>query len=617
MIKLKYYLFSFALISAQLCMCQRQANIWHFGYWAGLDFNSGSPQALAGGMTATDEGCASISDENGNLLFYTDGVSLWDKNHQLMPNGAGLLGNVSATQSSIIIPKPGSNDIYFIFTLDEEAGPDGLNYSEVDMNLNGGLGDITSNKNTSLHSPTTEKITATFHKNDKDIWVVTHLYNSSDFYAYLVTQNGVNTTPVISNSGSMLNIGGLAFDAIGQMKISPNGEMIAMSNMALDEVQLFDFSNSTGTVSNSITFSNYFWAYGLEFSRTNNYLYFNHLKTGGSSVVTEIFQLDLNASNISQSAINIGSLPGIQQQAMQLAPDGKIYIAMENTSFLSLIENPDAQGLASNFNLNGFNLNGMDCGMGLPAYIQSYFNMPSIECDTVCYLDTSHIECIDPSISQISWDFGDPGSGVNNSGSGFNVKHLFSGQGSYEITMEGIKNGSPIYDTLQISLLPEPQININDSIYFCEPETITLDAFLEGATYLWSDQSTGSSIDVNASGTYSIVLTDSNNCSSLKDIELLPDNCPDKVVYLPTSFSPNNDGQNDVLYVRGTGISTLELLIYDRYGKLVFNSNSLNNGWDGTLNNKSLNSAVFMVILDVTFIDGEQKTLKGNITLMR
>jgi gliding motility-associated-like protein len=614
---LKYYLFSFILLFAQLCISQKQANIWHFGYWAGLDFNSGSPQSLTGGMTATIEGCASISDDNGNLLFYTDGTNVWDATHTLMSNGTGLLGHESSTQSSIIIPKPGSNDIYFIFTLDEEAGPDGLNYSEVDMSLNGGLGDITSNKNTPLHSPTTEKITATFHKNNKDVWVVTHIYNTSDFYAYLVTQNGVNTTPVISNAGSMLNIGGLAFDAIGQMKVSPNGKKIAMANMALDEVQIFDFSNSTGTLSNPTTISNYFWTYGLEFSRTSNYLYFNHLKTGGSSVVTEIFQLDLNASNISQSAINIGSLPGFQQQAMQIAPDGKIYIAMENTSFLSLIENPDMQGLACNFNLNGFNLNGMDCGMGLPVFIQSYFNMPSIECDTVCFGDTSNIGCVDPSISQISWNFDDPGSGANNSGNGINDKHLFSEQGNYEITMEGIKNGSPIYDTLQISILPEPQININDSIYFCEPETITLDAFLEGGTYLWSDQSTSSSLNVYSTGTYSITLTDSNGCSSSKEITLIPDDCSDKVIYLPNSFSPNNDGQNDVLYVRGTGISTMELVIYDRYGSLVFKSNDLNNGWDGTLNNKALKSAVFIINLDVTFIDGEQKTLKGNITLMR
>jgi len=619
MFKLKYYLISFALISAQLCMCQKQANIWHFGYLAGLDFNSGSPQALAGGMTATDEGCASTSDKNGNLLFYTDGVSVWDKNHQLMQNGSGLLGNISATQSSIIIPKPGSNDIYYIFTLDEEAGPDGLNYSEVDMKLNGGLGDITSKKNISLHSPTSEKSSATFHENGKDIWVVTHPYNSSEFYSYLVTKNGVSSSPVISNTGSMLNFGGLAFDAIGQMKISPNGKMIAMANMSLNEVQIFDFSNSTGTVSNPTTISNYNYAYGLAFSRTSKYLYMDYYNNNFPVAYSiDIIQFNLTANNISQSAVMIGSInSSTQVEAMQLAPDGKIYIAMESTSFLSVIENPDAQGLACSFNINGFDLNGMISLMGLPAYIQSYFNMPSIECDTVCYLNTSSIECVDPSISQVIWGFGDPGSGVNNSGSGINVNHLFSGSGSYEITMEGIKNGSPIYDTLQINILAEPQININDSIYFCEGETITLDAFLEGATYLWGDQSTGSSINVNAPGTYSIVLTDSNSCSSLKDIELLPDDCPDKVVYLPTSFSPNNDGQNDVLYVRGAGISTLELLIYDRYGKLVFNSNSLNNGWDGTLNNKPLKSAVFMAILDVTFIDGEQKTLKGNITLMR
>ena len=108
-----------ALITILACTlisyAQKQANIWYFGSNAGLDFNNGNPTALTDGSMFTQEGCASIADENGNLLFYTDGLKAWNKNHQSMPNGTGLLGNYSSTQSAIIVPKPNSNKIYYIF----------------------------------------------------------------------------------------------------------------------------------------------------------------------------------------------------------------------------------------------------------------------------------------------------------------------------------------------------------------------------------------------------------------------------------------------------------------------------------------------------------------------
>lgn len=113
---------------------------------AGLDFNSGSPVVINDSQMITYEGCSTISNENGKLLFYTDGYRVWNKNHQMMPNGTDLLGHSSSTQSGIIIPKPNTPGIYYIFTVPELAGPDGLRYSEVDMSLNGGLGDITSKK---------------------------------------------------------------------------------------------------------------------------------------------------------------------------------------------------------------------------------------------------------------------------------------------------------------------------------------------------------------------------------------------------------------------------------------------------------------------------------------
>src|SRR4051812_32955523 len=90
---------------------QKEANMWYFGDYAALDFNSGAPVALTNSAMSQWEGCASIADQNGNLLFYTDGVSIWDVSHNIMPNGTGLMGNMSSTQSGVIVKKPGSANL--------------------------------------------------------------------------------------------------------------------------------------------------------------------------------------------------------------------------------------------------------------------------------------------------------------------------------------------------------------------------------------------------------------------------------------------------------------------------------------------------------------------------
>ncbi|MBD1263210.1 hypothetical protein HZY62_21670 [Maribacter polysiphoniae] len=100
--------FLFLISCFYVSLAQNRANIWYFGYRAGLDFNSGAPVTLLDGQLFTREGCASMCDNYGGLLFYTDGISVYNKNHMLMPNGTGLLGDSSSTHSAIVVPKPRS-----------------------------------------------------------------------------------------------------------------------------------------------------------------------------------------------------------------------------------------------------------------------------------------------------------------------------------------------------------------------------------------------------------------------------------------------------------------------------------------------------------------------------
>src|ERR1017187_6504431 len=149
-LKTTFSLFVFGMLfNPGLGFAQGPGNIWYFGANAGLTFASGSPVALTNGQINTNEGCSVVSDCGGKLLFYTDGVKVWTKSNTVMPNGTGLLGNWTTTESSVIVPLPGSATKYLIFDPSDETMNTGLVYSTVDMTLNGGLGDVVlATKNT-------------------------------------------------------------------------------------------------------------------------------------------------------------------------------------------------------------------------------------------------------------------------------------------------------------------------------------------------------------------------------------------------------------------------------------------------------------------------------------
>jgi len=167
-----------------LSYAQGEANNWYFGNKAGISFNSGVPFALTDGEMQADEGCATLSDANGQLLFYTNGITVWNRNHQIMPNGTGLLGHQSSTQSGTIVPMPGSTHLFYVFTLDFQSNPNGFRFSVVDLNLDGVNGAVTNEKNILVYTPSTECLGVTKHGNGIDFWIITHGWNSNSFIAY-------------------------------------------------------------------------------------------------------------------------------------------------------------------------------------------------------------------------------------------------------------------------------------------------------------------------------------------------------------------------------------------------------------------------------------------------
>ena len=515
-------LFFCFLVSVQYAKPQNEGNIWYFGNNAGLDFNSGVPIPLTDGMLNTAEGCASISDGNGDLLFYTDGMTIYNKNHTIMPNGSGLLGNNSSTQSAIIVKKPASSTIYYIFTVDGASGTwGGLNYSEVDMSLDGGFGDVNSNKNIPLFPAACEKVTAVVHQNNADFWIVSRLENSNTYHSYLLTASGLNTTPIVTNIGAYHSGTG------GYLRGSPDGSKIAAvfcwNNVA---VELYDFDNATGVLSNLISLNTTEYEYGVEFSPNGELLY---TSAEGSGKISQFNLLAGSATDILNSETILGNAI-VNGHALQLAPDGKIYIASWGATFLSVINNPNIIGVGCDFNQFGpdLTLGGTHIASsmaGLPSFYSSIFISNNIDVNNVCLGDTAFFNASNTLVDSLQWDFGDINSGINNNSTDTNAYHLFSDTGIFNVTLFSYLDG--LIDTANTSIYvyPNPLINLGLDTAICNGEMLLLDAGLEASwSYLWNNNSIYSSLNISEEGLYFVTVSDSNGCvnSDSINIELNP-----------------------------------------------------------------------------------------------
>ena len=390
------------LISGFAVNAQREASNWFFGNNAGIRFNADNSITPTTGALSTDEGCSSISDSNGQLLFYTDGITVFDRNNNPMPNGFGLNGSPSSTQSGIIIPKPQDPDIYYIFTVDTATFDNtdfGFSYSEVDMRRNGGLGDITI-KNVNLLQDSSEKISAVLKDcQSQTIWVVT-LANATGtpppgngpnqfdtFHAFEVTSTGVNPIAVTSPASVV------ATDQRGYLKFSPDGTKLASANPQ-NGLYVYDFDLDNGVVTgfptsltiNAPGIGTATRPYGLEFSPNGELLYVSSSNDFFSQIPGEnnnpqnhfssLAQFDLTVPNV-QTSLTIIDQRNSYRSALQLGPDRKIYRTQSQTysigeNALSVIENPNERGIACDFRYNAVTLNNF-ARQGLPPFITSFF----------------------------------------------------------------------------------------------------------------------------------------------------------------------------------------------------------------------------------------------------
>ncbi len=358
----KYFTLLAVLVCTLTCFGQNNDKVWAFGDSCGIDFNTTPPTSITTAITGY-EGTASISDANGQLLFYTDGRKVWDRNHMVMPNGTGLMPSnpyfPTTTQQTGIANIPGSDHLYYLFSLDDGNNTP-LTYSIVNMTLNGGMGDIVpGQKGIPIDSFLAEKMLLVAG-NNCDIWLVARsLIPVSCYKSYRITANGINTAPVISMVGTLP----IPFYQYGYMVASPDRTKIAS---AVRDIELCDFNATTGVLSNARIITGpvlpQTFFYGVSFSPDNSKLY-------AANILPGVEQYDLNQPTIADVIASRVNITTDYVRSLRLGPDGKIYMLKETTTTMRAIEFPNLAGTACQYNNNVMQLApGTASIIGLPNY---------------------------------------------------------------------------------------------------------------------------------------------------------------------------------------------------------------------------------------------------------
>lgn len=491
------------IMCSAFAKAQLESSQWFFGENAGIDFRSGTVTQTDVSNMQTGEGCATIADADGNLLFYTDGSTVFNRAHQIMPNGTGLKGNSSSTSSAIIVPSPSDTHLFYIFTVDTDdlryRLAEGLHYSIVDISLDNGNGDVLQDsKNTQLLARTSEKLTAVENGTDDGFWILTQFEDT--FYSYELTASGLNTNPVLSQLDPFIELVDFFITNVdvaamrGYLKINSAGDKIAAAHFSNNtsedfqnitnvvearslayaqggELYLYDFNNNTGIVNNPVplmTREDGGSFYGVEFSPSGQYLYVEIDYFEPSTVRLfdflggEIAQFDLNAADIARSKRTLHQDQIDQfRGALQIGIDGKIYHARANQNALSVLSNPNDQQVPVNYTFNQQPLSDNTLSIfGLPLFVQSFFQEFEINIEDSC-----EGELVNYSVStntatfDVVWDFGDPDLGTANTSNTSNGSIIYNTDGIYNVTARINTAFQEIILTKEITINNQVQLN--------------------------------------------------------------------------------------------------------------------------------------------------------------
>jgi len=466
---------------------QGETGHWYFGYGYGMNFMEMTDRtdAIINGVpnqTLTDvptyesgpintwEGCFSISDKNGNYLFSSDGTKVYDKNKNKMKHGDGLLGDPSAAQSGIVLPRPGFSPNYYIITVSSyDAARDPIMYYEVDLSLDGGNGDVLGPytgmvpDGTALNfngiypaNDPNENLATIGHDNGVDYWLVHRL--KEYIFVWHVTKDGIDPTPthcyhIPATSSDIYDLKG------GYLKFAPGGRYLGGCCYAGGNARVFvaDFNTETGIISN-LNSRTAGAAYAFSFSPDGNYLYYANIygiSPPGRLSVKSIME------GPAEPPLVLSHLQGCNN--FQLGFDNRLYGMqyLSNSRLLYIIPNPNDETPRCVTIPDFFPAPGIKPFLGLPTFSSTFYSsigiqiIPRLPCRrTPATFSAEVIAGIGSSrIVRIEWDFGDGSPIVTDSNMNetvFTHQHTYDKDGIYTVSLRPYRaDGSLATDKIQ------------------------------------------------------------------------------------------------------------------------------------------------------------------------
>jgi hypothetical protein len=536
---MRYLFFIFFVCNIFFASAQKQNNNWLLMNSAMVNFNVNPPNANYGGYT--DVGInhisenSTVSDANGNLLFYTNGKNVWGKDRQFLLGSPLLDTNIyKAKTGCVIVPKPLHPNIYYIFyTYGFNAHS--LYYATVDMRANNGKGAVVE-KNIPLWGPVFFGVKATGVDACNGIWVVAQDASRDQFVSFRVGVTKIDT--IISLHSNTFWTGYNTYWE-QNMRLSSDARLIAMPNTNIldsnfDTFSLYQFDNKTGLIDREeIIPQKPQIQHRFEFSPNGKKLYINSVdsfpndksKLWNVMYEYDVSVFDANRVNGSMQKYNFNrSTSTPSGYSMMLAPNGKFYTARGNqddrefpnikTSLGEFLNantggmpqiNQDAIYITTKYNSIGQN----DGSFFINAnYLQNYYEhlpklvLPSKFCtgDSITLrADTAYAS------TQYQWF-------VNDSlvSTAAQPKIKLNKVGKQNITLH-INECLATQDiALSLSLVP-----ILKDTSLCQNQPINLTAPTNGDKYVWNNKETTQNISVSSGGTYQVTV--SNTCNQITD----------------------------------------------------------------------------------------------------
>jgi hypothetical protein len=346
---------------------------WMFGSNGGIDFGVSGTTATAVQVPGTTaEGSTVVTDTTGDLLFWSNGSTIFNRDNQAMPNGTGLLINSSATQTVAAFPSITDPGTYFVVTTrgaSEVGGSGQLYYSEVDMSLDGGKGAVTSVKNVPLGGADdgSEALTAVPNATGDGFWVLSTKANAPEILAFEFDGDGPVSGAPVSSPLSTAN--GNQYGTLNISKDLSQVVQLTGSSTGRSQVRVLDVDGATGVLNERFSWDLPTGAgtgnsgYSADFSPSGDNVYASKIFNGGRLYRYRI-EGAASSADVAATGENLGTI-GTNGGQVRRAPDGRMYVANRGGGTLSVVNNPDAA--VPGFDLGGFALAaGSSNGWGLP-----------------------------------------------------------------------------------------------------------------------------------------------------------------------------------------------------------------------------------------------------------